>query len=160
MHEELISQCLNGERDPDCRMCPASPNRGGKCCFSVNHEYGHPDCSACVLQQDCAQLTHNAQRQAPRVIYPSAAAQNRTIPVYTSVAPGTQTNTYRTPQPSKSHTVRPGEPLLETRPHSPAPLQFDPNDTLFKRFVKVSAYGCWEGFFEMALHFIRTRRPE
>jgi len=43
---------------------------------------------------------------------------------------------------------------------APQPLQFNPNDNLFQRFVKVSMWGAGEGFLEMALNFFRLRRPE
>jgi hypothetical protein len=46
------------------------------------------------------------------------------------------------------------------QPVTPAPIQLSPGDNLFKRFLKVSAWGAGEGFFTMGLNFFRRRRPE
>lgn len=161
MNEEvLISQCLNGERDRECGLCPAHASRRGSCCFGIRHEYGDHDCTACTLEDECAPLTHGTGRaiSAPRIIYPGRSVAKG--PVRTAVAPGT-----RQPMPNRvavmsDYGPQPGEPLLIQQPVQPEPLKLNPKDGLFRRFLKVSSWGAGEGFFEMALNFFRKRRPE
>lgn len=158
----LISQCLNGERDRDCDWCPASPERNGGCCFGLRHEYGDPDCNACELEHDCAPLTHghtksDVRRPSTRIVYPGRRPANR--PSVSRV----RVNSPRKqgPVPTMDEVgPHPGEPLLVQRPCDPAPLQLNPKDGLFTRFMKVSSWGAGEGFFEMGLNFFRKRRPE
>ena len=158
--EHLISQCINGERERDCDYCPASPSRNGGCCFGLRHEYGDPDCKACELENQCSRITHGtATRDAkpsPRIIYPNRRAANSSR-TYASRA------RVRTDQPGAGFEdpgPRPGEPLLVEKPFEPQPVQFNPKDKLAVRFLKVSAWGAGEGFFEMGLNFFRKRRPE
>lgn len=166
----LIKECLNGERHPDCfhfsgdHLCPAAEAKGGKCCFGLRHEYGDPDCNACALSGECAPLTHGAARSdartTPRIIYPGRVPAK--APVRVAVAPGTQvqrTGNSRLPI-LQDYGPQPGEPLLIQQPVRPEPLQLNPKDGLFKRFLKVSSWGAGEGFFEMGLNFFRKRRPE
>lgn len=161
MNEEvLIGQCLNGEREPDCDYCPAHSSRRGGCCFGIRHEYGDSDCRACVLEDECRVLTHGGVKSSssvPRIIYPSRPVA-KAVPVRTSVAPGTQTK--QRVVVMSDYGPQPGEPLLVQQPIHPEPLKLNPNDGLFRRFLKVSSWGAGEGFFEMALNFFRKRRPE
>ena len=160
---QLISQCLNGERDRDCNWCPAHPSRNGECCFSARHEYNHPDCNACFIRQDCAAMTHGHTRApsypAPNVIHPSAptrvypgvrTAQQTGQPV--RVSPGQMAPVYYGPQQ--------GEPLLAPSMTPPKPLALDPDGGLFKRFWQVAGWGAGEGAAQMILNFFRIRRPE
>lgn len=162
MNEEvLIGQCLNGERERDCELCPAHSSRRGSCCFGIRHEYGDPDCHACVLEDECQELVEervainrSPRATVPRIIYPGRPAAKTTR----TVAPGT-------PARSRVVTVQDcgpqlGEPLLVQQPIHPEPLKLNPNHGLFKRFLVVSSWGAGEGFFEMALNFFRKRRPE
>ena len=167
MNEEvLIGQCLNGERDRDCDYCPAHSSRRGSCCFGLRHEYGDPDCQACVLEKNCAPLVHSItsndvrMTSAPRIIYPGRSLAK--VPVRTTVAPGTQTRqiTQNRIAVMQDFGPQPGEPLLIQQPIQPEPLKLNPKDGLFRRFLKVSSWGAGEGFFEMGLNFFRRRRPE
>lgn len=161
MNEEvLIGQCLNGDRDRSCDYCPAHSSRNGNCCFSIRHEYGDPDCTACVLEKECAPLTHGNARSAPRIIYPGRSPAK--VPMRTSVAPGTTTRQVlqNRVMVMQDYGPQPGEPLLVQQPIQPEPLKLNPKDGLFRRFLKVSSWGAGEGFFEMALNFFRKRRPE
>lgn len=163
--EVMIAQCLNGERERTCDYCPAHSSRGGSCCFGLRHEYGHPDCTACVLEGDCEALTHSKTKHepcqpssAPRIIYPGQSPAK--VPVSTVATPGT-----RVVYPSRTtvvqdHGPRLGEPLLAQQPTQLEPLKFDPDDNLIERFFKVSGWGALEGFCQMALNFFRRRRPE
>ena len=156
-----ISQCLNGDRERDCSWCECHHSKNGKCCFGIRHEFNHPDCDACVLHQDCAALTHGQRSQAYR---PTAAAYAPPRPVYATppqqgghqvrVATGARAPAMTSYGPQQ------GEPLLVPQPVRPKPLELNPNDNLFVRFMKVSSWGAGEGFFEMAVNFFRIRRPE
>lgn len=159
--EQLISQCLNGERERDCEYCPAHADQNGSCCFGFRHEFGDPDCNACELEKDCIPLTHgtterDARPSSPRMIYPGRYASNsssvRRVRVGTPKKKGLPILGQMGPQQ--------GESLLVQQPVQPQPIELDPNDGLFKRFLKVGAWGAGEGFFEMALNFFRKRRPE
>jgi hypothetical protein len=161
--EVLIGQCLNGERERDCDYCPAHSARRGNCCFGLRHEHGDPDCLACVLEKDCDPLTHRVAksdvRPTPRIIYPGRAPAK--TPVRVAVAPGTMVQSGQSRLPvMQDYGPQPGQPLLIQQPIHPEPLQLNPNDGLFKRFLKVSSWGAGEGFFEMGLNFFRRRRPE
>lgn len=168
--EVLIGECLNGDRHPDCahftgqHLCPAAEGVGGKCCFGVRHEYGDQDCQACVLNRECASLTHGVVksdvRHAPRIIRPGIAPAKSAVRM--AVAPGTQTQQVQRGRLPilQDYGPQPGEPLLIQQPINPEPLQLNPKDGLFKRFLKVSSWGAGEGFFEMGLNFFRKRRPE
>ena len=170
MNEEaLIKECVNGERHPDCghfsgqNLCPAAGDLGGKCCFGLRHEYGDKDCQACALSSECAPLTHGTTRSevrpTPRIIYPGRVPAK--TPVRVAVAPGTPTRVGNNRLPIlQDYGPQPGQPLLIQQPVNPEPLQLNPNDGLFKRFLKVSSWGAGEGFFEMGLNFFRKRRPE
>lgn len=161
----LISQCLNGERERDCEWCPASPNRNGSCCFGLRHEHGDPDCTACELENECVHLTHgyaksDVRRPSTRIVYPGRRPANS--PSSTRVRVGSPRaqqapHYYPTVADDGPHQ---GEALLVPRPCDPVPLQLNPKDTLFTRFLKVSSWGAGEGFFEMGLNFFRKRRPE
>lgn len=158
--ETLIAQCINGERERECEYCPAHQSKNGDCCFGVRHEHGDRDCMACVLSDECAPLTHGYAPRTPRpapsrIIYPNRRVPNSQggsrvrvrsgpdqFPIVEEVGP------------------QPGEPLLVQRPIEPQPIQLNPKDSLFKRFLQVSSWGAGEGFFEMALNFFRKRRPE
>jgi hypothetical protein len=165
--EVLIGQCLNGERDRDCEYCPAHSSRRGGCCFGLRHEYEDPDCTACVLESECEALAHAGTKHdvrrttpAPRIIYPGRSTAK--APVRTIVAPGTQTRHVQQGRVvvMQDYGPQPGEPLLVQQPVQPEPLKLNPNDGLFRRFLKVSSWGAGEGFFEMGLNFFRKRRPE
>jgi hypothetical protein len=163
--EVLISQCLNGERDQECEYCPAHSSRRGGCCFGIRHEYGDPDCQACVLEKNCSPLTHGTRGEAhaisaPRIIYPGRGPAK--VPMRTAVAPGTPLRPGSLNRVAVMQDYGPqlGEPLLVQQPVQPEPLKFNPKDGLFRRFLKVSSWGAGEGFFEMALNFFRKRRPE
>ena len=167
MNEEvLIGQCLNGDRNRDCEYCPAHSSRHGACCFGLRHEYGDPDCRICVLDSDCASLTHGTARSethaisAPRIIYPGRSPAK--IPVRTVVAPGTaiRQGMQNRVMVMQDYGPQPGEPLLIQQPIQPEPLKLNPKDGLFKRFFQVTSWGAGEGFCEMALNFFRKRRPE
>jgi hypothetical protein len=163
--EVLIGQCLNGERDRDCEYCPAHSSRRGGCCFGLRHEYGDPDCQACVLESECGPLAHGIAKRdvrvtsAPRIIYPAQSSAKGTV---RSVAPGTPTRQLNQNRVvvMQDYGPQPGEPLLVQQPIQPEPLKLNPADGLFKRFLKVSSWGAGEGFFEMGLNFFRRRRPE
>jgi len=157
--EQLISQCINGERFRDCKYCPASPNNGGGCCFGIRHEYGDPDCKACELEKECSPIAHGVPtrdiRPPSRIIYPRRqTANSRTSRVRIQAGGRSDSPISSDPGP------QPGEPLLVDKPYEPQPVQFNPNDNLAVRFLKVSSWGAVEGFFEMALNFCRKRRPE
>ncbi len=158
MNEELlITQCLNGERERDCDYCPASPHNNGQCCFGIRHEYGDPDCQACVLSSECAPLSHGVpQSHSRRIVYPQQRTPN----------PSSGRQVRHSTQARKSLPIlndmgpQPGEPLLVQQPVQPKPIQLDPQSSLFKRFFQVGAWGAGEGFLELTLNFMRTRRPE
>jgi hypothetical protein len=164
--EVLIGQCLNGERDRDCEYCPAHSSRRGGCCFGLRHEYGDPDCLACVLENECEALAHGVAKRdmraaysTPRIIHPSRPAAK--APIRTFVAPGTQPRQgAQRVAVMQDYGPQPGEPLLIQQPIQPEPLQLNPTTSLFKRFLVVGSWGAGEGFFEMALNFFRKRRPE
>jgi len=158
--EHLISQCLNGDRERDCDYCPAHPSRDGSCCFGLRHEYGDPDCNACELENECAPLTHGTAKNyahgPTRIVYPGRRPANRSSGTRVRVGSPKRAN-----QPTMEEVgPQPGEPLLVQRPADPKPLQLNPDDKLFTRFMKVSSWGAGEGFFEMGLNFFRKRRPE
>ena len=161
---QLISQCLNGERDRDCNWCPAHPSRNGECCFSARHEYNHPDCNACYIRQDCAAMTHGLNR-APayansNVIRP--AAPTRVYPGVRTAPSGQSVRVSSGMQmpPMSAYGPQPGEPLLVQQPIAPEPIKLSPTNGLFHRFCQVVAWGAGEGGLEMALNFFRKRRPE
>jgi hypothetical protein len=166
-----ISRCLNGDQERHCNWCECHHSKNGKCCFGVRHEFNHPDCNACVLNQDCAALTHDLRQQQAQPY-----RQQYYQPTYQNPAPPRPIYTQQ-PQPPvpAGHAVRvtsakppamsnygpqPGEPLLVPAPIKPRPLELNPDDNLFVRFLKVSSWGAGEGFFEMAVNFFRIRRPE
>jgi hypothetical protein len=158
---QLVEACLNGYREPHCQTCLAAPIRGGKCCFGHRHVPGDEECEACALAEECAPLTHgvskNDARYYPRPVYPTQQPASRPVPIRTSIPPGTAT-VQRVVQTVDRRTI-PG-PLLAQQPIHPEPLQLDPEDGMFVRFLKVTTWGAGEGFFEMALNFFRKRRPE
>lgn len=158
--EQLVDECLNGERDRECEDCPAHSSRGGRCCFALRHEHGDPHCTVCQLEPDCSYLTHgygkSDARSSSRIVYPGRPSANRPQP-----------RRVRSTQTKKGKArefdgVGPqfGDPLLVQRPADPQPLQLNPKDNLFTRFLKVGSWGAGEGFFEMGLNFFRKRRPE
>jgi len=159
--DSLISQCLNGERTPDCDYCPAQPQKGGGCCFGLRHEYNDSDCLACHLEDECRPLTHGYARSDPRVSTPRIIYPGRR-PANTQGSPRIRVNTgaQRPSRPLHEAGPLPGEPLLAQQPVEPEPIVLNPKDNLFTRFLKVGAWGAGEGFFEMGLNFFRKRRPE
>jgi len=146
---ELISQCINGERHRDCEYCHEHPSRGGECCFGSRHEYGDPDCYQCALQEDCARATHTHEREYPsrRIIYPStpsAKAMVRNTPMYKQKLSTTPNNS----------------PLLPQSSSSVDPIEINPKHGLVQQFLLVGAWGAIEGFFSLALDFLRKKRPQ
>lgn len=111
----------------------------------------------CELEKKCAPITHgtmphNAQ-VSHRIIYPRRPTANRGR-AYPRPRGRPSGPAIEDPGP------QPGEPLLVEKPFEPQPVQFNPKDKLAVRFLKVSAWGAGEGFFEMGLNFFRKRRPE
>ena len=153
--DQIITECLNGERTRDCDWCPAHYTKGGKCCFGKLHEHDDPQCRSCIHQEDCAPLTHDTVSQEPapsgRVIYHNRGQRTSTAPAARRGLPILQGS-----MPS----AQPGEPLLVETPIVPEPVQLDDKDTMVQRFFKVAFWGAAEGFFEMALRYFRKRRPD
>ena len=160
---EIISACLNGEKERDCNWCPANHTKpGGRCCFGLRHEDNDPTCDDCIHTRPCASVTHGHQQREhgrQRIIHPRRRVANPARPSRTQARRVSGNSLpivhdgYGAPQQ--------GDPLLV--PHQaaePQPLQLNPEDNLFQRFVKVSMWGAGEGFLEMALNFFRLRRPE
>jgi len=145
---ELISQCLNGEREPYCSGCGAHSSRNGQCCFGVRHTYNDRDCNQCVLRVDCAALTHAAEPQpypyrpavGPRVIYPQQVMVNRP-PVN---QPARTMTRYENPTPI--------QPVAQ-------PEQTGVIEPWYKRLARLFFHGAGEGAVEALLHWFRQTRP-
>lgn len=151
MYENLVFQCINGERPPTCGSCPANPVRGGECCFGVRHTYGDKDCSACVLEDRCAPRAHARPVGAPKVNVPPQP----TRPVQ---PPGVHSAPKAPPVGAPRVTVLPGgkpPPGVE-----PTPIEFNPKDSLLVRLLKVVAYGVLWGAFVLGASFLDKRKPE
>jgi len=154
----LVSQCLNGERSRECQYCPAHHSKNGKCCFGIRYEHPDATCDHCLLGRECSMsLRAQTQPQSSRgIIYPSRTVTN----------PQTQVRVNNPARPMnraenlRQYGPQPGEALLVQAPVEIMPLQLNPNDNLFVRFLKVSGWGSLEGFFEQAVNFVRRRRPE
>lgn len=157
--EEVIKQCVNGERDRTCDSCPAHNSRNGKCCFGVMHQYGDADCQQCHIEADCAQLAHSPQPKAAepyinRMVYPNSAPTQPTsiyptrgsLPIVNSPRPTAQSSSILPPPVHTSSAVQ--------------PLQFPDTDSIFVKAVKHGGYGALEGFFNMVSSFLHKRRPE
>lgn len=145
MYENLVYQCINGTRQPTCGSCPASSARNGPCCFGVRHEYGDSDCSACVLEEQCAPRAranpyHRAGGAPPRPVPPPPQAAPKV-----TVLPGGQ----------------PGGPPRGAEPRVPPdPIKFDPKDPFLLQLLKRAAYGMLWGLFVLGSAFLDRRRPE
>jgi hypothetical protein len=155
MTNDLISQCINGERPLDCEHCPEHSSRGGACCFGIRHEYGDSDCSACYLNEECARITHHIpdrdSRYSRRIIYPStplAKAVVRNTPMYGQ-------------RPTRAPVTTPNNvPLLPQSSTVPDPIEIDPKHGLLQQFLLVGMWGAMEGFFTLVLDFLRKKRPQ
>lgn len=161
--EQMISECLNGERDQNCDYCPAHSSRGGSCCFGLRHEHGDPSCTICELSKNCSYLTHGRPRSdagaTPRIVYPAGHGANRTNYTKTRYTNPPRTEPPKTNPAQEKKSYDP-ETILTRRRADPVPLQLNPDDSLFVRFCKVTGWGAGEGACEMALNFFRRRRPE
>jgi len=154
----LVSKCLNGERARDCQFCPAHHSKNGKCCFGIRYEHPDATCDPCLLNRECAlSVRAQVQPQGSRgIIYPSRTVTNP----QTQVRIGSPTRPVNRAETLRQYGPQPGEALLVNAPMEVVPLQLNPGDNLFVRFLKVSGWGCLEGFFEQAVNFVRRRRPE
>lgn len=165
---DMISACLNGEKERDCHWCPANHSKpGGRCCFGIRHEHNDTTCDDCIHNRPCASVTHGGQyveRGRGRIIHPRRQGSNPSRPQARRVSgnrrPPVAHDNYGQ-HDYGDYGPQPGESLLvQHPPASPQALQLNPEDNLLQRFVKVSMWGAGEGFLEMALNFFRLRRPE
>ena len=152
---ELISKCLNGDRNPYCNTCPAHHSQNGECCFGLRFEYPHKDCDACVIRVDCA-----AQTQA---------FSQSGYPVRPVIRPGAPRAYY----PSVQSVRQPGQPVrVMTRYEAPqygppAPMQYGPpqyelpeEEPRHLWFLRRVVHGLLEGAVEALLHCFRQTRPK
>lgn len=156
-HDHLITQCINGGRVPNCEWCPESPEKNGDCCYGIRHEYHDDDCTQCSLENDCAAETHRQVEpsRSQRIVYPGRSTTNRNSSRRVVRPSGRSSLTVLNNQSPQQ-----GEPLLVQQQVEPTPIQLSSKDNLAVRFVKVGAWGAFEGWLEMGLHFARKYRPK
>ena len=168
---EIKTDCFCGERDRDCKSCPAHKSRGGDCCFGRLHEYNDPSengCQSCIHEKDCARLTHGSFQPHSQTRFPNASRiiinrgvpqGNPRIPITSNTTPRYSSTTHHTPQ-RITEGCHYGELLRENGPIAYEPLELSEDVTMLEKFGLVTGWGAAEGGLELALHFMRKHRPD